>query len=200
MTQRDRFIKTLFFFEVMAYYLGGYFLINLLTARRDLVFHIALPFEKDLPFLPALIFAYLLIFGFLAFTYIFVDDLSFFKKIVRAFLLCITIHFAIFLLFPVEYALRPDVDPNQGWAYQIVHFFYWLDLPYNCFPSMHISNAFLVAFALQRYRPGLGWIFFPLAALVAISVVLVKQHYIADVVAGFFVAWLIGTRTFKANT
>lgn len=199
MTQTERLTKTLLFLMVMAYYLGGYFLLNYLTSYREHHFQLALPFEDKLPFYPALIGGYILIFGFLAFTYIYVEDLAYFKKIVRVFLICLTIHFAIFLLLPVEYRLRPEVDPTLGWAYRTVHFYYWLDRPYNCFPSMHISNAFLVAFLLDRYRKGFGWILHPLAATVAVSVVLVKQHYIADVVAGFIVAWLVMHFFFKGT-
>lgn len=191
MTVRDRLTKNLLFFIVLIYYLGGYFLIDEWTARRGGVHHLALPYEARLPLLPALIFAYLMVFGFLATSYLVVDDLPFFKKVVRAFLICITFHFIFFLIFPVEYNLRPVVDPDRGWAYYLVYFYYWLDPPYNCFPSMHISNSFLVSFILQRYRPGVGWVLFPLAILVAISVVLVRQHYIVDVISGFFVGWLI---------
>ncbi len=187
MTERDHLTKTFLFLAIMTYYLGGYLAINWFTTQRGIGFQLALPFEKNLPFYPALIFAYMLIFGFLVFTYLYVNNLAFFKKIVWAFVICLTIHFTFFLLFPVEYTLRPTIDPELGWAYRIVHFYYWLDHPYNNFPSLHISNAFLIAFALNRYRRGLGWILHPLAILVAISVVLVKQHYIADVVAGFAV-------------
>lgn len=189
MTPRERLAKNLLFAGVFVYYLGGYFLLNEWTALRQDLHHLALPFEERLPLLPALIFAYMLVYGYLAFAYLAIDDLPFFRKVVRAFLVCITFHFVVFLVFPVEYNLRPAVDPDRGWAWLLVSFYYWLDRPYNCFPSMHISNAFLVSFFMQRYRPGWGWFLHPLAVLVALSVVLVKQHYIADVVAGFFVGW-----------
>ncbi len=189
MTLRERLIKNLLFVGIFVYYLGGYMLINWLTSFRVHFHYLDLPFEKDLPFLPALIFAYILHFAFISFTYVYVDDLEFFKKVIRAFFICVTFHFIVFAIFPVELNLRPEIDPTKGWAYQAVAFYYWLDLRYNCFPSMHISNAFLIAFILQRYRAGLGWIFQPLAVLIAISVVMVKQHYIVDVVAGFFVGW-----------
>ena len=130
MTLRDRLTKNVLFAVVMVYYLGGYFLINEWTAGRGHFHHLALPFEESLPLLPALIFAYMMVFLILATAYLVVDDLPFFKKVVRAFLLCITIHFAIFLLFPVEYNLRPVVDPDRGWAYHLVYFYYWLDLSY----------------------------------------------------------------------
>ena len=197
MTSRERLIKNFLFFSILIYYLGGYFLINLMTVGRKDLHHLALPFENSLPFAPALIFAYVLEFVLLGLTYLMVDDLPYFKKIVRAFTLCVTLHFVVFLVFPVEYNLRPVINPEQGWAYQFVSFYYWLDLPYNCFPSMHVSNAFLVAFLLQRFRPGLGWVLHPISVLIAISVVLVKQHYIADVVAGFFVGWLVDRFVFR---
>lgn len=197
MTLRQRLTKNAFFFAVLVYYLSGYFLINELTATRGGFHHLDLPFEKSLPLWPALVFAYLLEFAFFAVAYLTVDDLAFFKKIAQAVFVCVTIHFLVFLAFPVEYHLRPDVDPNQGWAYLLVDFYYWLDLPYNCFPSLHVSNVFLVSFFMQRFRPGLGWILHPLAILVAISVVMVKQHYVADVAAGFFVGWFVYRQVFE---
>lgn len=188
MTWQDRLMKNLLFFGVALYYLGGYFFLNWFSSRRSSFHELALPFEKDLPFVPVLIFAYLLIYAFLATSYLAVDDLSYFKKIVKSFFILITIHYVFFLVFPVRYSLRPVVDEHQGFVENLVVFYYWVDLPYNCFPSMHISNVFLISFFLQRYRKFWGRILVPLACLVAVSVVLVKQHYIADVVAGLLVA------------
>src|SRR5262249_40872373 len=124
------------------------------------------------------------------------DDLEFFKKVVGSVALCVSLHFLIFLVFPVEYRLRPEVNADQGWAYLLVDFYYWLDLPFNCFPSLHVSNVFLVSFFMQRFTKGMGWILFPLSTLVAFSVVLVKQHYVADVVAGFFMGWFVYRQVF----
>lgn len=198
MTLRDRLVKNGLFFVVVVYYLGGYFLIDYWSAGRKDLHHLALPFEANLPLWPALIFAYLMIFVFLAIPYLAIDDLPFFKKTARAFFVCITIHFLFFLAFPVECNLRPVVDPDRGWAYLLVYFYYWLDPPYNCFPSMHISNVFLISFLMNRYRPGLLCkLLYPVAALVAIAVVLVKQHFIVDVVAGFFVGWLVDRWVFR---
>lgn len=189
MSHRDLSYKTALFFLVMAYYLGGYFLINQYTAGLSHHYHLDIPYEAKIPFIPGFIFAYMLIFFLLGFTYAIITDLDFFKKTVQAFLLCITIHFAFFLLLPVQYVLRPPIDPTAGWIYRVVHYYYWLDLPYNCFPSMHISNCFLVSFILYRYRPALAWLVIPLTLLVAVACIVVKQHYLADVVAGFVVAW-----------
>ena len=197
MTLRQRLAKNGLFLAILTYYLSGYLLLNEFTAGRSGYYRLDLGLERHLPFWPALIFGYLLVFGLLAFAYVAVDDLAFFRKIVQSMFLCTTIHFIVFLAFPVEYHLRPDVDPDLGWAYLLVDFYYWMDKPYNCFPSLHVSNAFLVAFFMQKYRRGLGWILHPMAVLVAISVVMVKQHYIADVAAGFFVGWFCYRQVFE---
>lgn len=196
MTLRERLTKNALFFSIFIYYLAGYFLMNELTARRGIFYRLDLPFEESIPLLPALIFAYLLEFVFFGIAYLMVDDLAFFKKIVLSVFVCVTLHFVIFLVFPVQYHLRPVVDADRGWAYLLVDFYYWMDLPYNCFPSLHVSNVVLVAFFMERFRKGMGWFLHPLAALVAVSVVLVKQHYIADVVAGFFVGWFVYRQVF----
>lgn len=200
MTRRDRLVKNLLFFSVGTLYLGGYFLINAFTAGRSDLHSLALPFERNLPFIPEMIFAYLLVFVYLAAVYLVVDDLPFFRKVAQAFLCCILIHFLIFLVYPVEYRLRPPLQYDWGGIYRLVAFYYWLDLPYNCFPSMHISNVFLVSSLLNRYRPGWGRFLLPVAGLVAVAVVLVKQHYIADVVAGIVVGWGVYRLTFGSRT
>lgn len=189
MNLRQRLIKNLLFFSILAYYLGGYFLINLFNRTRTVYFQLDLPHEAGIPFYPEFILGYMLLFGVIAYTYAGIQDLGFFKKTVKAFYISVTIHFIFFVLIPVEYHLRPMVDASLGGFYPVAHFYFWLDLPYNCFPSLHISNGFICAFILQRYRPGLGRIFFPLAALIAVSVVLVKQHYIVDVIGGLVVAY-----------
>lgn len=199
MTLRERLTKNALFFSILIYYLVGYFVVNEFTAGRSFFYRLDLPFERGIGLYPALIFAYLLEFAFMAFAYLMIDDLEYFKKVVLAMLVCVTLHFVIFLVFPVEYHLRPSVDPERGWAYLLVDFYYWLDLPYNCFPSLHVSNVFLVSFFMQRYKKGLGWILFPLSCLVAVSVVLVKQHYVADVVSGYFVGWFVYRQVFGAE-
>lgn len=197
MTIRERLLKTKEFMLIMTYYLVGYFIIAELTRYRSDIHTLALPFEKNIPLYPAFVFAYLMNFGLLAFAYIFVEDLDHFRRMTRAFFFSTTIHYIVFLIYPVEYKLRPVVDPNQGWAYFLVYFYYWMDPPYNCFPSMHVSNCFLVSFLVHRYHKVAGYMMLLVALFVAVSVVLVKQHYIADVVTGCLVAWISYIWEFK---
>ncbi len=191
MSSKDRVIKTVLFVFVIIYYLGGYAVINEMAARREVVYQLPLPFENHIPFMPWMIFGYMLIVVPLSLGYLLIQDLAFFKKIVRSFLVCVTVHFVIFTLFPVRYIFRPEMDPELNFISSLVSFYYWVDKPYNCFPSLHISNVFLIAFIMVKYRAGWGWIFQLIAMIVSVSVLVVKQHYIADVAGGFAMAYFV---------
>lgn len=59
------------------------------------------------------------------------------------------------------------------------------------FPSGHASMAFMAAFLLTKcFRR--GYIFFSLAAVVALSRVYLGLHYFSDVVVGSIIGYLIG--------
>ena len=63
-----------------------------------------------------------------------------------------------------------------------------MDKPYNHFPSLHVAFSWLAVHASQvsrRTRVGLA----VLAVGISVSTLFVKQHYIADVLYGFGLAW-----------
>jgi membrane-associated phospholipid phosphatase len=105
----------------------------------------------------------------------------------------------LFLSLPF-FVLLPITMPRElfygsesfGWADT---FWRWFDGPNNCFPSLHACNSMLFV-QFNWHRPHrLVWT----AAGVAViaTTVLVKQHYIVDVVAGAGVYVL--TRLFLAR-
>ena len=77
------------------------------------------------------------------------------------------------------------------WGF-VVWVIYSLDLPLNCFPSMHVSLVFLGLFVIKMYRPDLLRYYLVWAIAIALSTLLVKQHYIVDVLAGGVLGSLIG--------
>ena len=98
--------------------------------------------------------------------------------------------FAIFLLYPVRASLRPERLEVTSLSTRVLAYYYAVDPPVNLFPSLHCANAVLAALMARRLSPRLFYLVGPLAGLVLISVVLVKQHYVADVVAGTALALL----------
>jgi membrane-associated phospholipid phosphatase len=99
-----------------------------------------------------------------------------------------------FVLIPVK-APAPQLDPS-GAAGAMFRVADALNLEYNYFPSLHVSYAFTVALAIGRRCGWPGKVAFWLwAAAIAVSTVLLHQHYVIDIVgavflAAFAMAWL----------
>jgi len=77
---------------------------------------------------------------------------------------------------------RPFIDPGVGISSQVLAWFYNFDPPRNLFPSFHAAGAALLI-PLQRTRR-LVWAVTAWAITLCASCVLIKQHYLIDVIAG----------------
>jgi membrane-associated phospholipid phosphatase len=65
-----------------------------------------------------------------------------------------------------------------------------IDPPGNVFPSLHVAQTSGLALILCRDRPGLGRVAVVMGAILALSTLTTKQHFIADVIAGYLLAFL----------
>ena len=92
-----------------------------------------------------------------------------------------------FLILPTS-APRPAVVPGDGILAWGLRTLYALDPPYNCFPSLHVAYSFLAALSAYRAHRGFGVMALLWAVLVGISTLFIKQHYVADVIAGALLA------------
>ena len=107
--------------------------------------------------------------------------------------------YACFLAYPTE-APRPPAVVGDGFAAWGLRFLYDADPPYNCFPSLHVAHSFVSALACYRVHAAIGIVAVVSAALVGVSTLFTKQHYILDVVAGValaslaYVAFMRGAR------
>jgi membrane-associated phospholipid phosphatase len=191
MSREDRFRKAVLFLAITLIYLGGYMLINHWLAQRGIFHDLSLPMEDKIPIVPFFILGYVAYFGIFICVYLRVQNYAFFKRCALAFLICMFIHFWIFVLFPVKFDYRPEIIPQGSIFLYMVDYFYWVDIPYNCFPSLHVSNTFLGLLLMYRYEKGRAWIYYSFAAFVSLSVILVKQHYILDVLAAIPVAYFV---------
>ena len=97
--------------------------------------------------------------------------------VVIAFILCSIGH----IWLPVSIH-RPFIDPAAGLSAQVLAWFYTFDPPRNLFPSFHAAGAALLV-ALQPTR-GSAWAVTVWGIALCASCVLIKQHYLMDVIAG----------------
>src|SRR5579864_5571083 len=60
----------------------------------------------------------------------------------------------------------------------------------GAFPSEHVVGSFIALLGAWRFRRRLFWIFLPFFACMCVSTIYVRNHYIADVLAGIVVGWI----------
>lgn len=89
----------------------------------------------------------------------------------------------VYVLFPVRMPRELFYPPEaMGLADA---FWRWFDAPNNCLPSLHVANCLL--FAQVNWNKRFHRSCVALALAIAASTVLVKQHYVVDVIAGAIV-------------
>jgi membrane-associated phospholipid phosphatase len=115
----------------------------------------------------------------------------------------------IYIVFPVStfwYRQELLAHPIVGnfWADQVYNVFA-NDTPFNCLPSLHAAVSTICFYTWFRYakiKPNKATKATATAALVIVagvilSTLFIKQHYIADEIAGIALAWIIGSLVFN---
>jgi membrane-associated phospholipid phosphatase len=168
-----------------AVWLTLYLGVNAATAGRNAA-QPMLPFEPRIPLVAAAYPIY-------ASVYLEIVLPLFLARTRRAFLrtqLAITVAsllaFAVFLAAPMPYP-RP-VLTTQADFHGLLALEWAVDGPRCTFPSLHVAIAFVLWLGLRDEAPRWRLPLLLLAIAVAISTVLVKQHFIADVAAGAVLA------------
>jgi membrane-associated phospholipid phosphatase len=168
---------------------GVYGATNWISQQRSETYRVFTDWELTLPFVPQLVFVY-----FSVVVILFLPMFSVQRHEVRplagAFALTTGIAGLSFLLFPAQLGfVRPSLVPGYEPIFSTL---YAIDLPYNTLPSLHVAYSTLALLTVARAtdsrlaRVGLAlWL-----VVIAASVVLMHQHHIADVVAGFVLGFV----------
>jgi len=92
------------------------------------------------------------------------------------------------LLIRAEYPRPLVTPPYPDLSSAFLAFVQKIDPPGNVFPSLHVAHTSSLALILHHENPRLGRIVIVLAAVLALSTLTTKQHFIADVISGFALA------------
>lgn len=171
----------------MSVYKGVQFITPVLHSR---FFTPVFPGEEYIPFVPGMVLVYLSVYVLPLIMLMLVPSRFHVRRFVRIFCVAAAVHALFFVILPIQYVLRPDLDAQVATPLlDLVRAIYTVDAPYNNFPSMHVSFAFLSYFCMRFSRPKISPVFLLAAALIAVSTLLVKQHYIIDVAGAIVLAY-----------
>lgn len=159
-----------------------------------------LELDRALPLVPAWALVYGALYLFLIVLPVFVvrQDALIRRTVYAYLLIWITSYIFFFVVYPTS-APRPAMVSGEGFAVWGLRNLYSSDPPYNCFPSLHVAHSFVSALACHRVHRNLGIVATICAALVALSTLFTKQHYVVDAIAGVLlacVAWAIFLRRY----
>ena len=104
-----------------------------------------------------------------------------YKRAIKAFIVITFIGGAIQLLYPVAAPWTSEAHAMQTRMHESA-----FTRPYACLPSMHVAYSVITGFmgAMIARSVGLRWFHILLAAAIAVSTLTLKEHYVADAVAG----------------
>lgn len=142
--------------------------------------------DEWIPLSPPWILIYAMIYPAAFLPLVVVRDPLVFRKMILGYLCLEATSLLFFLVTPVHMTLRPPIasvtEPGFfPWAVQLCYF---IDHPTCCFPSLHVAAATFSALACLKVDRFVGIGATVVAILIAFSTLLVKQHFLADVVFG----------------
>lgn len=95
---------------------------------------------------------------------------------------------ACYIILPVT-IIRPEIIGNAPWD-KITRLVYFIDAPESLFPSIHCLESYICfrgAMLSKKMPRWYMWVTGGFALLVFASTVLIKQHFLVDIIAGVLV-------------
>lgn len=187
----QKYEKEIILLGTALFYVIPFFLLDYRNNVKT--YSLALFLDKFIPFLPIFVLFYITMYIFVMLPYFLIKEKKYFKRVALAYVGILIISFFFYLFFPVKVD-RPLTMGTNFWE-EIVRWIRSIDPGYNCFPSLHVATPLLTSLSCFHYNQKYWWPL-PWAFLIIISTVLIKQHYILDVLAGILVGlmgywWLV---------
>jgi membrane-associated phospholipid phosphatase len=173
----------------------GFCLLYMLTGRVHLGGAVLLPvtvLDRRIPFLSPTVWIYHTQFFFLLAGVRALRQPAVISRTLYAMAAASLISFAVFFVYPTT---LPRVEVSAGpLTRRAFALLYAIDPPTNCLPSLHVALAWVAALGVGKENRRAGVAALAWAALISLSTLTTKQHYLIDVLAGLCVAalcWLL---------
>ena len=154
--------------------------------------NLALPLDKEIPFVSLFVFPYVYWYIFIIVGLIFLlsKDRKEYLRALMAIYIGMCICFAFYYLYPVEIS-RPVVE-NNTIPNKLVNIIYKNDRPFNCFPSIHVLNTYIIM-RFTKIKDNKYWFYYTniIGILIILSTLFIKQHFILDGVVAIILAEIV---------
>lgn len=150
----------------------------------------AIPLDKAIPLKPSWSLIYGSLYVFVVLPLLVVRQPEQIRRTVSAYLMIWIIAYVCFLLYPTVAPHAAKIREQDFFGWVLGSIIYSCDVPYNCFPSLHVAHSFVSALTCYRVHRGVGIAAVGWAFLIGISTLYTKQHYILDVISGIFLAYI----------
>ncbi len=173
-----------------AVWVGLYYLTGWVGEVRGEVFSPALPVDARFPFVPQAMYVYLLAYVVVLGLYAVRRSAAFLNRAYLAFISMNLVAFVLFALFPSQGPARSFPGADSDVMLQLM---YSVDARWNAFPSLHVANPWLVSLLALRERrvAPVSVTLLAVALAISVSTLLIRQHYLLDVLGGFALAVLV---------
>jgi membrane-associated phospholipid phosphatase len=146
---------------------------------------LALGIDRAVPFIKEFGIPYMLWYPFIIMTMVYLcfNDRNTYFRVLSGILLGSVVCYIIFFFFQTT-VQRPQLAENDIFS-RVVAFVYALDEPYNCFPSIHVLECYIVfrGVMTSKARNTAVVILTGICSLViTLSTQFIKQHVILDIV------------------
>jgi membrane-associated phospholipid phosphatase len=162
---------------------------NWLSSQQSQTFNLYIAAELNIPFVPEFIWVYLSMYLLFLMPLYFlgIADL----KVLGKQLISATLFSGvIFLFFPAKLGFVRSIP--QGAIYESLFAkIFVIDMPYNLVPSLHVVfSALIVLVITDSCQSILGkFVYWVWLSLICLSILLVHQHHLLDLITGLVVAW-----------
>lgn len=145
--------------------------------------------DDALPVVPFLVVPYLLFLPFLFGTiFYFVMFTRRFRAAAFSFAFCQLAACLCFVFYQTK-IIRPEIAGSDVFS-EVLRTIYANDAPFNCLPSTHVSLSIIAGWLWCVEFPRVKWAMTVFIGLICVSTVLLKQHYLPDVLSGIALAIL----------
>jgi len=157
-----------------------YFILN---APHEPVHIFKIAIDDQIPRLPIFIIPYLAFLPWLWGTvgYAFLKDKSF-RKLALAVIIINMVAYSFYIFLQTH--IPRDPITSSDFFSNILQIVYNNDRQYNCFPSLHSALSAMIATYFVCNKSKLAWASIAMAALVVVSTLFTKQHFIVDAISG----------------